>query len=258
MGALEGIHYDPLETREPEQRDAELLAALPVEEAGLLVLRWVAGQDGSVMRRNFVIGIGGSHGAPEGVAARRPAAEAWHWLEARGLIFADYDGDAWWPSRLGLEVLAAGDGGRALVQARELLGHALHRRLEPQVRRLFSIGEFESAAFRAMREVEIVVREESGLQGMSGVPLMRRAFDASEGHLRSPSHDDGERQRLADLYAGAIGTFKNPSSHRAVEFDDPVEASEVVLFADLLLRIVDRIAVPARREREARAAQTLQ
>ena len=29
MGALQGIHYDPLETREPEQRDAELLAALP-------------------------------------------------------------------------------------------------------------------------------------------------------------------------------------------------------------------------------------
>src|SRR5687768_502784 len=29
MPATNGIHYDPLETRDPEQRDTELLAALP-------------------------------------------------------------------------------------------------------------------------------------------------------------------------------------------------------------------------------------
>jgi hypothetical protein len=34
--------------------------------------------------------------------------------------------------------------------------------------------------------------------------------------------------------------FKNPSSHRQVEYDDPTLAAEVVLLADLLLRILDR------------------
>jgi hypothetical protein len=36
--------------------------------------------------------------------------------------------------------------------------------------------------------------------------------------------------------------FKNPSSHRQVEYDDPTAASEVVLLADLLLRLLDGTA----------------
>jgi hypothetical protein len=42
------------------------------------------------------------------------------------------------------------------------------------------------------------------------------------------------------LYWGSIGVFKNPSSHRPVEFDDPTLASEVVLLTDLLLRLLDK------------------
>jgi hypothetical protein len=45
-----------------------------------------------------------------------------------------------------------------------------------------------------------------------------------------------------NLFAGAIGTFKNPLSHRQVNYDDPTEASEVVLLADLLLTLLDRTA----------------
>jgi hypothetical protein len=42
------------------------------------------------------------------------------------------------------------------------------------------------------------------------------------------------------LYNGLIGALKNPSSHRQVDYEDPVEAAEVILFADLLLRMLDR------------------
>lgn len=41
---------------------------------------------------------------------------------------------------------------------------------------------------------------------------------------------------------GHACVFKNPSSHRQVDFDDPTLASEVILLADLLLRLLDRHA----------------
>jgi hypothetical protein len=44
-----------------------------------------------------------------------------------------------------------------------------------------------------------------------------------------------------ELYAGAIGYFRNPPSHRKVDYDTPTMAAEVVLLADLLLRLLDRL-----------------
>jgi Protein of unknown function (Hypoth_ymh) len=41
------------------------------------------------------------------------------------------------------------------------------------------------------------------------------------------------------LFWGAIGVFKNPTSHRPVNYDDPTVAAEAVLLADLLLRMLD-------------------
>jgi hypothetical protein len=38
------------------------------------------------------------------------------------------------------------------------------------------------------------------------------------------------------LFSGAIGLFKNPTYHRAVSYDDPVMASEVVLLLTRTLR----------------------
>ncbi len=53
--------------------------------------------------------------------------------------------------------------------------------------------------------------------------------------------DAGERVGMMELFAGAIGTFKNPPSHRQVDYEDPTEASEVVILADLLMRVLDRV-----------------
>lgn len=74
---------------------------------------------------------------------------------------------------------------------------------------------------------------------------MRYAFGPG-GPLEDPSIDAGERQATDELSSGAIGFFKNPPSHREVNYNDPTEAAEVVLFADLLLRVVERSsAAPA-------------
>lgn len=93
-----------------------------------------------------------------------------------------------------------------------------------------------------MKEVEVRVRELSELPNeLIGVRLMRQAFDQKGGPLTDISHEGGEQQARSDLFAGAIGSFKNPTSHRVVTYQNPTEASKIILLDDLLMRILDSI-----------------
>jgi hypothetical protein len=44
-----------------------------------------------------------------------------------------------------------------------------------------------------------------------------------------------------EFFAGALGTFKNPSSHRYIDFSDPKEAADIIHIANQLLRILESI-----------------
>jgi hypothetical protein len=44
---------------------------------------------------------------------------------------------------------------------------------------------------------------------------------------------------MANLFAGAIGLYKNSSSHRTGTVQDPVIAVEVIILANHLLRLVE-------------------
>lgn len=174
--------------------------------------------------------------------AQRAIVEAIGWLKSSVLIAHPKPGqshtESMFITRAGARALAEGLAGQ---RASQRLAVDLHPRLI-RVRPQFLLGEFELAAFAALREVEIRVRELSGApESAIGVPLMRSAFKDG-GQLADPALDGGERVGTMELYAGAIGTFKNPPSHRQVNYADPTEASEVVLLADLLLRMLDRTA----------------
>jgi uncharacterized protein (TIGR02391 family) len=215
--------------------DAELLA-LPLDVLGVEVLRHLSsGKEWNTY--NFTVSLEASRRAE---AAQRALFEAVGWLEATGLIAHPKPGqstmDSMFVTRHGEQVLTDGLG--PIIAARRL-SVELHPRLE-RVRSQFLIAEYELAAFAALREVEIRVRELAAAPDSAiGVALMRDSFGAS-GVLTDKSLDGGERVATMELFAGAIGTFKNPPSHRQVDYGDPTEASEVVLLADLLLRMLDR------------------
>jgi uncharacterized protein (TIGR02391 family) len=110
-----------------------------------------------------------------------------------------------------------------------------------KAKRQFLAGDYEEAVFAAFRAVEEDVRARSGAaRGDLGVQLMRTAFNPAAGALTDLNAEAGEREAMSSLFAGAIGAFKNPISHRTVSYDDPVLAAEAVLLADLLLRLLRR------------------
>jgi uncharacterized protein (TIGR02391 family) len=104
----------------------------------------------------------------------------------------------------------------------------------------FMRGEFDIAAFQAMKAVEVAVREAAGLSNSDiGVQLARKAFSMDDGPLTDLGAEPGERSARMELFKGAIGCYKNPHSHRDVDLDDPSEALEIILLANHLLRIVE-------------------
>jgi uncharacterized protein (TIGR02391 family) len=228
--------------------------ALPLDELGLRILADISFQrdlSGTqpLNERTWIMHLaqsGDYHGRQDAVAA---CCEAWTWLRAKTLIATDASrgqfGDGWViVTRRGTEILARG---LDYLRAVERLDVDLHPMLEAKARPQFLRGDFETAVFVAFKEVEVRVRELGGFDASDlGVPLMRNAFRQAKdtqapGPLTDPMSDGGEQVATMELFAGAIGAFKNPSSHRQVNYEDPTEAAEVLLTADLLMRILDRV-----------------
>jgi uncharacterized protein (TIGR02391 family) len=172
----------------------------------------------------------------------RAVSEAWAWLVANGLL-ARQPGAGnphVFVARTSREAAAKPDG-LARPQAQQRLGVELHPRIAARARSLFVSGDMELAVLAAMKEVEIRVRELGGFpDSLIGTKLMEEAFREG-GPLCDSSMDGGEQVARMELFKGAIGLFKNPSSHRQVDYTDPTAAAEVVLLADLLQRLLDDI-----------------
>jgi uncharacterized protein (TIGR02391 family) len=80
---------------------------------------------------------------------------------------------------------------------------------------LFHRSKYDTAVFEAMKAVEVAVREAAGLTPKDiGTDLMRAAFNVKDGPLTDMQALPAERQARSDLFAGAVGSYKNPHSHR--------------------------------------------
>jgi uncharacterized protein (TIGR02391 family) len=178
----------------------------------------------------------------------RAMAEAWAWLESEALIASGPSGTGYpyFVTRRGQQLAKENDPIMRMADEARLAA-GLHPLIDARVRQQFLLREYELAAFAALREVEIRVRELAEAPESSiGVKLMQAAFKPEGGPLADQDLDDGERAATMALFWGAIGVFKNPPSHRQVDYKDPTQAADVILLADLLLRMLDD--VEARRE----------
>ena len=182
-----------------------------------------------------------AHRMPEVEVA---VSEAWQWLQINLLIMPapGVNGRNGWMilSRRGRTLVGNDDGFQRFRAAAAFPKELLHPSIADRVWLALARGDLDEAVFTAFKTVEVSVREAGGLGATDiGVALMRKAFDKTVGPLSDMTQPEGEREALGHLFAGAIGSYKNPHSHRTVSLNDAREAQEMVLLASHLLRIVD-------------------
>lgn len=114
-----------------------------------------------------------------------------------------------------------------------------------RVRSDFLNEGYESAIFKAYKQVEEAVRAKAGqAAAITGHDLMVAAFNPNRGALRNPeAKTPAEDHAFFLLFDCAHSWFRNPVGHRTVPYQDAKEAAQIIGLANLLLDMLDRCVV---------------
>jgi len=216
------------------------------EELAPFILRYLQGQPpNSINRYNF--SLSNDHQLFERLGQKKVMdyakclMEAWVYLEREGFVAPQPGQQNDWAfvTRKGQKVVDAQDF-QTYAKGHLLPSEGLDPILVQKTKQSFIRGDYDTAVFQAFKEIEVRVRKKAKLPNTDiGVPLMRKAFSPNGGILTDKNSDPGEQVARMELFAGAIGMYKNPSSHRDITFTEPKEAADIIHMANQLLRIVD-------------------
>jgi uncharacterized protein (TIGR02391 family) len=163
----------------------------------------------------------------------------WGYLEREGLIAEMPTKAGWYFITDKGKTIRSREDLNAYRASRVLPKYLLHPIIARKVEAAFQNAEYDTAVFQALREVEVAVRNVSGFSPTDiSAALMRKAFDPKTGPMRDDTATDMEKLAISEMFAGLIGAYKTPRSHRHVVLD-AVEAAEIIVFASHLLKIVD-------------------
>lgn len=231
--------------------DIDVLLALAPEELAEVVLRLADEhkQNNLAHIQAVTKPIYGTMGIDDGYPEHRrkdaelAIAEAWNWLWIQGLLIPEpgINGNNGFMqiSRRARSVLT-NNTFKTYARSVGFPKGLLHPSIAEEVWLDIVRGDLETAVFKSFRAVEIAVREAGHFADTDiGMPLMRKTFDKTTGPLSDQQQPEAEREALSHLFAGAIGSYKNPHSHRTGTINDATEAQEMVVLASHLLRIVD-------------------
>jgi uncharacterized protein (TIGR02391 family) len=119
---------------------------------------------------------------------------------------------------------------------------SLHPKVAEPARGLFAAGEYDYAVFAAFKAVEEELRRRIHADPSElGVNLVSKAM-SPKAPLLHFSNIPSEQEAVHSLFRGAVGAFKNPLSHRSVNYSDPARVLESLAFASLLMRLLDDLA----------------
>ncbi len=114
-----------------------------------------------------------------------------------------------------------------------------------KVRDDFIAGEYETAIIKAFKMVEEGVRKKAGLgPNDHGRDLLTKAFNSKNAILKHPeAKTPAEAESLFFLMVGGYGWYRNPASHRTVQYANDQQAAQILGFANLLLDMNDQCSV---------------
>jgi uncharacterized protein (TIGR02391 family) len=233
--------------------DPDALLALEIPELALVLLQHLAsGNEGSsparpVLMSNFfneAVSPVRAYPAQFHTAITEHLIMAWQWLLRENLLIPAPGNTQGW-------VCVSSRGHQAVTKEEfDKYRHAallprgiLHPSMSATAFSAFLRGEYDIAIFAAFRALENVVRELCKYPNEAiGVKLMRDAFDPKSGPLTDKALSIAEQEAMAHVYAGSIGLFKNPPSHRLNSFTKGEQAVSLVLFANSLIKQAEDLA----------------